>query len=116
MTAQRMCSWVRKAASDWPSDVAAIGYPGPAVHGRPVHEPYNMSKGWVGFDFAKGLGCVEELQTALNADYVVLGGGNVEKIKTLLPKTRLGANGNAFIGGHRLWSAKQGAGSSAFAK
>jgi predicted NBD/HSP70 family sugar kinase len=45
---------------------------------------------------------VEELQTALNADYVVLGGGNVKKIKTLPPKTRLGANGNAFIGGYRL--------------
>src|SRR3984893_17954855 len=52
-----MCNWVRKAASDWPYEVAAIGYPGPVVHGRPVHEPYNMSKGWVGFDYAKGLGC-----------------------------------------------------------
>src|SRR6195256_2120451 len=30
---------------------------------------------------------VGELQTALNADYVVLGGGNVKKIKTLPPKT-----------------------------
>ncbi len=55
---------------------------------------------------------VKELQTALNADYVVLGGGNVKKIKTLPPKTRLGANGNAFIGGYRLWSPKQSAGSS----
>src|SRR5579872_758488 len=37
---------------------------------------------------------VNELRTALNADYVVLGGGNVKKMKTLPPKTRLGANGN----------------------
>ena len=51
---------------------------------------------------------VKELQTALNADYVVLGGGNVKKIKTLPPKTRLGANENAFIGGYRLWSEKKG--------
>ena len=58
---------------------------------------------------------VEELQTALNADYVVLGGGNVKKIKTLPPKTRLGANGNAFIGGYRLWSAKQTTGANAVA-
>jgi polyphosphate glucokinase len=196
MTAQLMCNWVRKAASDWRYEVAAIGYPGPVVHGRPVHEPYNMSKGWVGFDYAKGLGCpvkvindaamqaigsyqggrmlflglgtglgsamivdgivepmelahlpykkgktyedylglrglermgkkkwrryvariVEELWTALNADYVVLGGGNVKKIKTLPPKTRLGANGNAFIGGYRLWSPKQGTGSCVFAE
>jgi hypothetical protein len=37
--------------------VAAIGYPGHVVHGKPVHEPYNLGKGWVGFDYAKGLGC-----------------------------------------------------------
>src|ERR1035441_131982 len=57
MTAQLMCNWVKKAASGWRYDVAAIGYPGPVVHGRPVHEPYNLAKGWVGFDYAKGLGC-----------------------------------------------------------
>jgi len=51
---------------------------------------------------------VNELRTALNADYVVLGGGNVKKMKTLPPKTRLGANGNAFIGGYRLWSEHRG--------
>ena len=58
---------------------------------------------------------VEELQKALEADYVVLGGGNVKKIKTLPSKTLLGANGNAFVGGYRLWSAKQGTGTKAFA-
>jgi polyphosphate glucokinase len=50
---------------------------------------------------------VEELRTALGANYVVLGGGNAKKIKTLPPKTRLGANENAFLGGYRLWSAKK---------
>ena len=69
-----------------------------------------MEKKWRGY-VAR---IVEELKTALNADYVVLGGGNVKKIKTLPPKTRLGANGNAFIGGYRLWSVKQGTGSSVF--
>ena len=58
---------------------------------------------------------VEELQSALSADYVVLGGGNAKKLKTLPPKTRLGANGNAFIGGYRLWQAKQGTGPNASA-
>jgi len=53
---------------------------------------------------------VEQLQAALDADYVVLGGGNVTKIKTLPPKTRLGANENAFVGGYRLWSSKRGEG------
>jgi polyphosphate glucokinase len=194
MTARRMCEWVRKAASDWPYDVAAIGYPGPVVHGTPVHEPYNLGKGWVGFDYAKGLGCpvrvindaamqavgsyqggrmlflglgtglgsamivdgivqpmelahlpykkgktyedflglrglermgkkrwrryvaciAKELQSALNADYVVLGGGNVKEIKTMPPETRMGANGDAFIGGYRLWAAKKAVGDSVF--
>lgn len=189
MTPQLMCSWVRKAASGWHYDVASIGYPGPVVHGRPVYEPYNLAKGWVGFDYAKALGCpvkvindaamqalgsyqggrmlflglgtglgsamivdgilepmelahlpykkgktyedylglrglkrmgkkkwrryvdliVKELQAALNPDYVVLGGGNVKEVKRLPPKTRLGANGNAFIGGFRLWVDKEGA-------
>src|ERR1035438_2315505 len=57
MTAELMCKWVRKAASDWLYDVATVGYPAPVVHGKPVHEPYNLGKGWVGFDYAKGLGC-----------------------------------------------------------
>jgi polyphosphate glucokinase len=185
MTARMMCEWVRNAASEWHYDVAAIGYPGPVVHGRPVHEPYNLGKGWVGFDYAKALACpvkvindaamqavgsyaggrmlflglgtglgaamivsgivepmeiahlpyrkgrtyedylglrglermgkkkwrryvariVEELRAALNADYVVLGGGNAKKVKAMPPKTRLGANGNAFVGGYRLWAA-----------
>jgi polyphosphate glucokinase len=46
---------------------------------------------------------VEELRVALQADYVVLGGGNSKKLKTLPPKTRLGDNRNAFLGGFRLW-------------
>jgi len=186
MTPSRMCAWAKKTAKGWAYDVAAIGYPGPVVHGRPVHEPYHLAEGWVGFDFAKGLGCpvriindaamqamgsyeggrmlflglgtglgsamivdgivepmelahlpyakgktyedflglrglqemgkkkwrkyvtriVGELQVALNADYVVLGGGNVNKMKALPPKTRAGANENAFVGGFRLWSEK----------
>src|ERR1700693_181933 len=57
MTARQMCAWVKKAANDWPHDVASIGYPGPVVHGKPVREPYNLAKGWVGFDYAKALGC-----------------------------------------------------------
>jgi polyphosphate glucokinase len=184
MTAQMMCDWVNKAASGWPHDVAAIGYPAPVVHGKPLREPYNLGKGWVGFDYRKALGCpvriindaamqalgsyeggrmlflglgtglgsamivdgivepmelahlpykrktyedyiglrglkrfgkkkwrdyvaqiVEELDVVLNPDYVVLGGGNAKKIKSLPPKTRLGSNENAFLGGYRLWSA-----------
>ncbi len=47
---------------------------------------------------------VEQLQAALLADYIVLGGGNVRLLKKLPPHTRLGSNDNAFLGGSRLWN------------
>jgi polyphosphate glucokinase len=46
---------------------------------------------------------VARLKAALQADYVVLGGGNVKKLDELPPGTRRGDNQNAFIGGFRLW-------------
>lgn len=46
---------------------------------------------------------VNRLKAALVVDYVVLGGGNVKKLKELPAGARLGDNDNAFIGGFRLW-------------
>ena len=46
---------------------------------------------------------VELLKEALDADYVVLGGGNSKKLKTIPAGARLGKNENAFLGGFRLW-------------
>ena len=46
---------------------------------------------------------VEQLKTALQADYVMLGGGNARLLKKLPPDTRRGDNANAFEGGYRLW-------------
>src|SRR5579862_1640499 len=46
---------------------------------------------------------VETLRHALQADYVVLGGGNARKLKRLPDAARLGHNDHAFIGGFRLW-------------
>ena len=46
---------------------------------------------------------VRHLKAALLPDYVVLGGGNVNKLKTLPAKTRAGDNDNAFAGGFKLW-------------
>jgi predicted NBD/HSP70 family sugar kinase len=46
---------------------------------------------------------VEQLRAALQADEVVLGGGNSKKLKELPPDTRLGDNANAFLGGLRIW-------------
>ena len=48
---------------------------------------------------------VDRLVAALEPDDVVLGGGNVKKLKELPPGCRLGDNANAFLGGFRLWEA-----------
>jgi polyphosphate glucokinase len=45
----------------------------------------------------------KKLKVALEADYVVLGGGNSKKLKELPPGARLGDNLNAFVGGFRMW-------------
>jgi len=45
----------------------------------------------------------EILKASLGADYVVLGGGNVKKLKEVPPGAVLGSNENAFIGGLLIW-------------
>jgi polyphosphate glucokinase len=57
MTAAKMVRDVKKIVKDWECDVISIGYPGPVIHGRPVHEPHNLGGGWVGYDFSKAFGC-----------------------------------------------------------
>lgn len=46
---------------------------------------------------------VTALRNALQADYVVLGGGNAKRVKHLPKNVRLGDNDHAFTGGFRLW-------------
>jgi predicted NBD/HSP70 family sugar kinase len=43
------------------------------------------------------------LRDGLQVEYVVLGGGQVKKLKALPQGVRLGDNQNAFIGGVRMW-------------
>ncbi len=45
----------------------------------------------------------EELKEALEAEYVILGGGNAKLLKALPPGCLLGNNSTAFTGGFRLW-------------
>jgi polyphosphate glucokinase len=51
LTAHAMVKKVVDATTDWNFDVVSIGYPGPVLSGSPSHEPVNLGRGWVGFDF-----------------------------------------------------------------
>lgn len=57
MTAAKMVRGVKQATRGWNYDVISMGYPGPVVHGKPLHDPHNLGGGWVGFDFAKAFDC-----------------------------------------------------------
>src|SRR5262249_20555245 len=51
LTAKQMVAGVKKLAEDWKYDVVSIGYPGVVLRNRPVAEPHNLGRGWMGFDF-----------------------------------------------------------------
>jgi len=55
---------------------------------------------------------IARLIAALEPEYVVLGGGNVKKLKEFPPGCRAGDNTNAFVGGFRLWQDTSGCNSS----
>ena len=182
LTPQQMVDGVRGATDGWSWDVVSIGLPAPVRGGKPVSEPVNLGKGWVGFDYdgafgkptkvvndavmqavgsyeggrmlflglGTGLGSalivdgvieplelahlpykkktyedyvsehalekhgkkswrkavfevVEQLASAMEPDYVVIGGGGVDDLDELPPNCRRGDNENAFPGGFRLW-------------
>ena len=51
---------------------------------------------------------VGRLTSALEPEYVVIGGGNVARLGRLPRGARRGSNANAFLGGFRLWGLEQG--------
>ena len=183
MTPRKLVAEVRRVTKDWKFDAISLGYPGFVLRGRPVAEPHNLGRGWVGVNFSKafdvpvkvindaamqayggyrggkmlflglgtGLGsCMvvdgaiepmelahlpykkatfedyvglrglerlgkrkwrrevervaKTLAAALEPDDIVLGGGNVKRLKTMPPGCRAGTNDNAFVGGFRLWN------------
>ena len=185
LTPESMIKQLRPAIRGWKYGAVSIGYPGPLLHERIARDPYNLGKGWVGFDFAKAFGCpvkiindaamqalgsyeggrmlflglgtglgtafivdgliepmelahlpykkstfedyvgarglkklgkkkwqahvfdvVDQFKSALEPDYVVLGGGNVRQLAELPEGVHRGDNHNAFAGGFRLWENK----------
>lgn len=51
LTPKKMVSKVRKLVDDWDFEVVSIGYPGLVSQNRPVSDPWNLGKGWAGFNF-----------------------------------------------------------------
>ncbi|UCI27037.1 ROK family protein [Mesorhizobium sp. B2-8-5] len=186
LTPDQVVASVKKLAEDLDYDVISMGYPGPVRDNKPSLDPFNLGKGWNGYDFTAafgkpvklvndalmqaigsydggrmlflglgtGLGAamiiknvgqpmelahlpykkgasfedyvgerglvkrgkkrwrkyvfdvVDRLRAALQPDYVVIGGGNVDKLDELPEKSRRGDNTRAFAGGFRLWRDK----------
>jgi polyphosphate glucokinase len=56
LTPRQMVRAVREATAQWKYDRVSIGYPGPVRDNKPLHDPWNLGPGWVGFDFRKAFG------------------------------------------------------------
>lgn len=186
LTPDQVVASVKKLAEGLDYDVISMGYPGLVQDNKPSLDPFNLGKGWNGYDFTAafgmpvklvndalmqaigsydggrmlflglgtGLGAamiiknvgqpmelahlpykkgatfedyvgerglakhgkkkwrryvfdvVGRLRAALQPDYVVIGGGNVDKLDELPEKSRRGDNTRAFEGGFRLWRDK----------
>jgi predicted NBD/HSP70 family sugar kinase len=88
-----------------PMELAHLAY----KHGK-TYEDYLGNKGFKRLGKKKWrkevFRVTKRLINALEADYVVLGGGNVKKLKKLPPHARMGRNENAILGGFRMWEEK----------
>src|SRR6266404_4997463 len=182
LTPERMVLGVKELAKGWDYEAVTIGYPGVVLRGRPIADPHNLGRGWVGFDYEAAFSCpvriindaamqalgsyqggkmlflglgtglgstlivngivepmelghlpykkgtyedyvgirglerlgkkkwrhavadvIARLVAALEPDDVVLGGGDVKKLKELPLGCREGDNAHAFLGGFRVW-------------
>ena len=56
LTPREMVAGVKKLARGWKFDAISIGYPGMVIHNRPVAEPRNLGRGWIGFDYRAAFG------------------------------------------------------------
>ena len=95
---------------------ALVSHHGSVIPLELAHLPYKNGltyEDYVGLAGLKRLGkkkwrkhveiVVAQLKAALQAGYIVIGGGNARLINKLPSDSRLGDNANAFRGGFRLW-------------
>ncbi|WP_296101316.1 ROK family protein [uncultured Agrobacterium sp.] len=85
-----------------PMEIAHLPYRKGKSYEHYISEAYREKKGHKKWQ-TRVFDVVETLTNALEPDYVVIGGGNVEKLDSLPPKCRRGDNKLAFDGGFRLW-------------
>ena len=57
LTPDKMVERGREMTADWNYTAIALGIPGRVDAKGPAEEPGNLGTGWVGFDYAKALGC-----------------------------------------------------------
>jgi polyphosphate glucokinase len=57
MTPGEMVKGVKQITKDWKYEAISMGYPGPVMRNRPLLDPHNLGKGWVGFHFERAFGC-----------------------------------------------------------
>jgi polyphosphate glucokinase len=57
LSAKQMVAGVKKLAGNWKYDAVSIGYPGPVINNRPLTDPWNLGRGWAGFDFEAAFMC-----------------------------------------------------------
>ena len=55
-TPQQVVAGVKQHTADWRYDVITLGIPSPVIRGQVMEEPWNLGKGWVGFDWAAAFG------------------------------------------------------------
>ena len=56
MTPSDMMDQITDGTKGWIFDRVSLGYPGVVVHDRPLTEPFNLGRGWVGFDYPAAFG------------------------------------------------------------
>ena len=67
----------------------SIGFPGPVLHDRPIAEPYNLGRGWVGFGYRAAFG--RPVRVVNDAAMQALGGYKRGKMLFLGLGTGLGS-------------------------
>ena len=89
LTPKRMISGVRKLVADWKYQAVSIGFPGPVLRNRPVAKPWNLGKGWAGFNFEAAFKC--PVKVVNDAAMQALGGYKGGKLLFLGLGTGLGS-------------------------